>query len=94
MLDAAGKARRYLVLEHDSLNFPIVVFNEGQDRFRAFLLKCTHQGNELQAAGEYMVCNAHGSEFDSHGQVKQGPATDPLKPLPVTQKDGQIIVSL
>lgn len=94
MKDAAGNPKRYAVLEHDSLNFPVVVFQNTPGSYTAFLLKCTHQGNELQAGGEYLVCNAHGSEFDSRGHVKQGPATQNLRPLPVEEREGIIRVTL
>lgn len=93
MVNVDGKLKRYLVLEHDSIIFPVVLFAT-QGMYSAFILKCSHQGNELQAAGEYLVCTAHGSEFDSGGQVKRGPATQNLAPLPVQAKNGIISIIL
>lgn len=92
--DATGNLKRYLVLENDSLSHPVVLYINKPGAYSAFHLKCTHQGQELQAAGEYLVCNAHGSEFDSSGKVKRGPATESLAPLQVQEQDGIIRITV
>jgi cytochrome b6-f complex iron-sulfur subunit len=41
---------------------------------------CTHQGCTVQyaVAQNNIVCPCHGSEYDIHGNVIQGPSTSPL----------------
>jgi len=92
--DYSGKMKRYIVLEHESLKYPVVLYVNKPGVYSAFHMKCTHQGQELQAAGEYLVCNAHGSEFDSSGIVKQGPATQSLAPLSVQELNDTISITL
>ncbi len=42
-------------------------------------MKCTHQGAVLKLYGDTLQCAAHGSEFNSSGQVTIGPATTNLR---------------
>jgi Rieske Fe-S protein len=83
----------YLVVRHPSLRYPICVLRE-PGGYTALLMRCTHQGGTLQAAGSRLVCPAHGSEFDRAGQVQQGPASDPLRRFPVTEASGIISINL
>jgi Rieske Fe-S protein len=57
-------------------------------------MRCTHQGTELQAAGDYLQCTAHGSEFDKEGRIKNGPADKNLRTFPVTMQDNQLFIDL
>jgi cytochrome b6-f complex iron-sulfur subunit len=47
--------------------------------YTASLLKCTHNGCELNVGGGIYTCPCHGSEFTSTGKVLQGPANEDLK---------------
>lgn len=64
----------------------------------AFSSLCTHYGcpiTTLHPSGTQVVCNCHGSVFNAadHGVVTNGPATRRLAMLPLTLKDGAIVVT-
>lgn len=84
----------YIILHNENLQFPIYVFRFTELKYTALYLQCTHQGNELNAYGDKLVCSAHGSEFDNMGKVTNGPANQPLKSFPVTIEQENIIISL
>ena len=86
--------RNVVVAKYEKLGFPIAIFRVGEDKYNAIYLECTHQGNEVQPQGDYLVCEGHGSEFDSKGQVTQGPAEKPLRVFPVKTDDENIYIIL
>jgi Rieske Fe-S protein len=86
--------RDYIIVRNDAMEFPIYVYRFGDDDFAAMLMKCTHQGNELQASGDHLHCSAHGSEFNNRGLVAQGPAEDNLRTFKVTSDDTTIFIDL
>jgi Rieske Fe-S protein len=88
------KHLQYVIVQNEQLQFPIYVFRFSELEFAALYLRCTHQGNELNAYGDKLVCSAHGSEFDNKGGVTNGPATNPLKSFPVIIDNQNILVSL
>lgn len=60
----------------------IIVTRVSQSAFTALSARCTHQGcctSPYQHQQNAIVCSCHGSRFDAHGNVLQGPATQPLK---------------
>ena len=57
----------------------------------AVTLTCSHQGCAVSKRRDELVCPCHGSRFDLHGEVTQGPATRPLTTYRV-ELDGQIAV--
>lgn len=64
----------------------------------AFSSLCTHYGcpiTTLHPSQTQIVCNCHGSIFDAanRGAVTQGPATRRLAMLPLTIKDGILLVA-
>ena len=71
--------KKYLVVQHENLQYPIVVYNMGEQQYEAYLMRCPHQGAELQVFGERLQCPAHGSEFDVHGKVMNPPADQNLR---------------
>ena len=49
---------------------------------------CTHQGATIDGSG---TCPLHGSKFNpATGAVLNGPATEPLAAVTVTEKDGKV----
>lgn len=77
------KFRKYVVVQHPELSYPISVYRFSQSDYVALLMRCTHQGTELQVFGDRLQCPAHGSEFSNHGAVRNGPADMPLRNFPV-----------
>ncbi len=86
--------KKYLVVQNEKLKYPICVFRLDENNYEALLMRCTHQGNELQVFGDKLQCPAHGSEFNNRGEVKHGPAATALRKFPVTIANNQLKISL
>ena len=86
--------RQYVIVRNERLEFPICIYRSNENEFNALLMRCTHQGTELQAFGDHLQCPAHGSEFNSKGQVAQGPAEQNLRVFPVRVEGEKIMVDL
>lgn len=86
--------RSYIIVQNDKVAFPIYVYRFSENEYSALWMQCSHQGNELQAFGEQLHCPAHGSEFDSKGNVSQGPASDPLRTFRVEASEEKIFIDL
>ena len=91
---SGGANKPYVVVQHESLKYPICVYRTSATEYTALLMRCTHQGAELQVFGDRLECPAHGSQFDNTGQVKNGPADTNLRKFPVTVQNQQIHISL
>ena len=86
--------KKFIVVQHDSLKYPICVYRSSATEYTALLMRCTHQGAELQVFGDRLECPAHGSQFDNKGEVKNGPADANLRSFPVIVRNNQIYISL
>jgi Rieske Fe-S protein len=86
--------RNVVVAKYEKLAFPIAIFRLNENEYSAVYLECTHQGNEVQPQGDYLVCDGHGSEFDNKGKVTQGPADEPLRSFPVKVDKENIYIVL
>ena len=86
--------RPFIIVRNESLKYPIYVYRFGETEYSALWMRCTHQGTELQASGDYLQCTAHGSEFDNKGTVKNGPADRNLRNFPVTVSNNQLFIDL
>lgn len=89
-----GKPLNYLVVNNTQLQYPIYLFRFSDTEYTALYMQCTHQGNELTAYGEKLVCSAHGAEFDNKGNVTNGPASNPLRTFPTRLDNQNILISL
>ena len=89
-----GKMLKYLVVNNSKLQYPIYVFRFSENHFTALYMQCTHQGNEVTAYGEKLVCSAHGSEFDNKGNVTNGPASSPLRNFQLKLDKPKSLISL
>ncbi len=83
VVDAAGQA--------------IALFNVG-GTFHAIANACTHRGGPLgegRLDGTIVTCPWHGSQFDvTSGQVRKGPAQQPVVSYPVRVQGDDVLVSL
>ena len=86
--------KKYIVVQNEKLQYPICVYRLDENNYQALWMRCTHQGTELQVFGDKLQCPAHGSEFNNHGQVGNGPADTALRIFPVTITDSQLKISL
>lgn len=66
----------YLVAQNNLLKYPICIYRHNEKEYSALLMRCTHQGTDLQVFGDKLQCPAHGSEFGNKGNVTNGPARD------------------
>ncbi len=82
--------RKYVVVQHEKLQYPICVYRLAEDNYQALWMKCSHQGTELRAYGDRLQCPAHGSEFTQDGKVQNGPADQPLRTFP-TQIENHLL---
>ncbi|OJY90074.1 MAG: hypothetical protein BGP14_10230 [Sphingobacteriales bacterium 44-15] len=86
--------RLFIIVQNEALQYPICVYRFGEDNYTALWMRCTHQGTELQASGNYLQCPAHGSEFNNHGRVTNGPADKDLRAFPVTINNNHLFIDL
>lgn len=86
--------RPYVIVRNDALKYPICIYRLGMQEYVALWMQCTHQGTELQVSGDRLHCPAHGSEFNSSGVVKTGPADKSLRTFPVTVSTNQLFIDL
>lgn len=84
----------FIIVRNDALKYPVCVYRFSDTEYAALWMRCTHQGTELQAAGDKLQCPAHGSEFNNRGAVTSGPASNPLRTFPVTVSNNEIFIDL
>ena len=78
--------RNYVFVKPPGAEFPVCLYKSG-DVYTACLMRCTHQGCEVEVQGNRYVCPCHGSEFTPAGAVLEGPADRPLKTFKTTQDE-------
>lgn len=86
--------KKYIIVHNDILKYPIYVYRFDASNYSALWMRCTHQGAELQAFGDKLVCPAHGSEFSNKGAVTNSPASAALRSFPITIDNNQLKISL
>ena len=89
-----GAYRSFVIIRNESLQYPICVYRFGEDQYTALWMRCTHQGTELQASGDFLQCPAHGSEFNNHGKVTNGPADQDLRNFPASVMNDELFIDL
>jgi Rieske Fe-S protein len=89
-----NKFRKYIVVQNEKLQYPVCLYRFNEQQYSALLMRCTHQGTELQVFGDKLECPAHGSAFNNKGVVQNGPASINLRTFPVTIQHDQINISL
>lgn len=88
------KTRRHILVKTSELDFPIAIYRFSDSEFSAILLRCTHQGSELNVNGDMLTCPAHGSEFSNKGEIIQGPADKILTSYNVSSDSNNIYIHL
>ena len=71
----------------------IVVTQPASGEFKAFTAVCTHQQCTVASVeGNTITCPCHGSTYSAvDGSVKGGPATNPLRAIPVAVEGDQVV---
>ena len=80
------------IIRTKELYFDVAVHKKESGDYTALLLQCTHQDNALSPLGGGYQCSLHGSEFDQSGNVKKGPAENPLKQYRTTIEDNFLVI--
>lgn len=72
----------------------VVVTCPSAGTYKGFKTICPHKGCAVNAVKDgVIVCPCHGSRFDvTDGSVKTGPATTSLPAVPITSRDGQLVL--
>lgn len=92
--NGASTFKRYIIASNDRLQYPICIYRLSDEKFQALLMRCTHQGTELQVFGDRLQCPAHGSEFTISGAVQNGPAETSLRTFPVHVDGDKLKINL
>jgi Rieske Fe-S protein len=73
----------------------IVVTQPAKGTFKAFTAICTHNACTVGGVKNNVIsCPCHGSAYNAaDGTVINGPATRPLKAIPITVQGGQVVES-
>ena len=75
--------------------FDIAVQKNADNTYQALLLQCTHQETQLNPMGKGGYrCSLHGSEFDTNGKVRKGPAEKPLEHYYVSVENNNLIIQI
>jgi Rieske Fe-S protein len=72
----------------------VLVSRPAEGTVVAFAARCTHQGCNVRATEEGLVCPCHGSVFDpADGAAVHGPAAEPLAPVGVAVRGADIVLT-
>jgi len=72
----------------------IMAINVDGAAIRAFTSICTHEQCTINSfANDTFTCPCHGSEFNTSGEVLQGPAPDPLTEYDVTRSGDTVTIT-
>ncbi|EHR51587.1 Rieske Fe-S protein [Saccharomonospora marina XMU15] len=71
-----------------------IVSRPSANEVAAFSAICTHRGCKVDPQGAQLHCPCHGSVFDAFtGEVRQGPADQPLPEIGVRIDNGQVVTA-
>ena len=74
--------------------YDIAVEKKADNTYQALLLQCTHQENQLTPTGNGYHCSLHGSDFDKQGNVRKGPAEQPLHHFETSTNDNTLNIHI
>ena len=86
--------RSFIIVRNEALQYPICIYRISDSEYHALWMQCTHQGTELQVAGDFLHCPAHGSEFSNKGRISSGPADRDLRTFPITVSENELFIDL
>ncbi|MCX6139447.1 MAG: Rieske 2Fe-2S domain-containing protein [Candidatus Kapabacteria bacterium] len=86
--------RAFVIVKLAGEKYPIGVYQHGDKKYSALLLRCTHRSCELQPLDDYLICPCHGSEFTTRGVVQSPPALVNLESYAVTVENNDVVIHL
>jgi Rieske Fe-S protein len=93
-IGSKGSYSSFIVVRNENLLFPICVYRFSEEDYSAIWLKCAHMGAEVNVVGDTLQCPAHGSEYNNHGVVTNGPAVSNLRTFPVVVRQTDLFIDL
>jgi len=73
----------------------LLVARTAPDAFAALTAVCTHQGCTISGYGNQIyTCPCHGSQFNTDGQVRRGPAASALRKFQTQFANNQLTITL
>jgi len=73
----------------------LLVARTAQDTFAAVTAICTHQACTITGYNNQIyTCPCHGSQFDTNGQIKKGPANSALRKYQTQFANNQLTITL
>jgi cytochrome b6-f complex iron-sulfur subunit len=73
----------------------LLVARTTQDAFAAVTAICTHEACTITGySNQIYTCPCHGSQFDTNGQVKRGPATTALRKYQTQFANNQLTITI
>lgn len=73
----------------------LLVARTAQDTFAAVTAICTHQSCTItNFSSQIYTCPCHGSQFDTNGQVKKGPASSALRKYQTQFANNQLTITI
>jgi Rieske Fe-S protein len=91
-LDLPNGAISLATTERGELN--IFILKIAENEFIALSSICTHLGCRVRKARDGFDCPCHGSRYDLHGKVINGPAAKPLTHFPVRREGEELVIDL
>ena len=88
------ETKPFLVVSPAKYQFEIAIEKKQDNTYKALLLKCTHQDNQLTITGNGYTCNMHGSKFNKAGSILKGPAELPLQQLKTQIINNNLLIHL
>ena len=89
-LDADGRA----LVESAGLELPLFVRRVAGASPVVLSTRCTHRGCEVEPGADRLICPCHGSEYDLHGAVLEGPAELPLRRHSARESEDAILIAV
>lgn len=83
-----------LLIEDPQLPRAVYLHRFADGTYAAVFTRCTHQGCQVEPAGDRLACPCHGSEYRLTGEVLRGPAERPLQRYTVTTDSEHIYIHL
>ncbi len=84
----------FQLISPKKFEYEIAVERKSDNTYKALLLRCTHQDNQLGTTGNGFNCSLHGSKFDKEGNVIKGPAEMPLQQLKTRIINNNLLIHL
>ena len=83
-----------MLVSAPNLNDSIIVRNVPEHGLVALSALCTHRGCEVRAMPGSLQCPCHGSEYDSYGEVIEGPAQNSLRRYTISENAESYVLKL